>query len=373
MAVGFNTWNVFRCGGVTAEAIMSVADKMVELGLADLGYKYLNIDDCWATAIGPDGGLVADPKAFPDGIRAVADAVHAKGLRLGIYGDRGSMTCASRPGSGGRERVHARQFAEWGIDYLKYDSCWASSRHDTAFDEYGRMRDALNATGRPILFSLCGWNAWYAPMGDHLGNSWRIAPQLASKSAGWPRVEHRLLAPPGGSKCSHRPSALRSAAPAPWKLGAASDAWLRSLPRQDEDLPPPSDRQAPDTDEWANVYVAVRTNEALAKYASPGAFNDPDMLVGSSAAAPVHFTPRQVQTQFSLWAVMAAPLLIGSPLTGMPASDLATYSNPEVIAVSQDPMGVQGEVVWSNCPPFQPLPATAAPWPLSLQPAGQPG
>ena len=207
-------------------------------------------------------------------------------------------------------------------------------------------------------------------MGDHLGNSWRIAPQLASKSAGWPRVEHRLLAPPGGCKCSHRPSALRSAAPAPWKLGAASDAWLLSLPRQDEDLPPPSDRQAPDTDEWANVYVAVRTNEALAKYASPGAFNDPDMLVGSSAAAPVHFTPRQVQTQFSLWAVMAAPLLIGS---GMPASDLATYSNPEVIAVSQDPMGVQGEVVWSNCPPFQPLPATAAPWPLSLQPAGAAG
>ena len=169
-AMGFNTWNVFRCGGVTAAAVVGVADRMVELGLVELGYTYLNIDDCWSNALAPDGSLVADPVAFPDGIRAVADAVHSRGLKLGIYSDRGLMTCAGRPASGGREAQHARQLASWGVDYLKYDSCWASNRHATAFEEYGRMRDALNATGRPILFSLCGWNAWYAPVGDQLGN-----------------------------------------------------------------------------------------------------------------------------------------------------------------------------------------------------------
>jgi len=284
-AMGFNTWNVFRCGGVTAAAIEAVADHMLKLGLVELGYTYLNIDDCWSTDLAADGALVADPVAFPGGIGAVADAVHARGLKLGIYSDRGMLTCAGRPASGGREQLHARQFAEWGIDYLKYDSCWASNRHATAFEQYGRMRDALNATGRPILFSLCGWNAWYAPRGSSLGNSWRVAP---------------------------------------------------------------------DTDEWSNVYVAVRTNERLGAFAAPGAFNDPDMLVGSNPAAPVHFTPAQVQTQFSLWAVMAAPLLLGAPLEGMPPSDLATYSNEEVIAIDQDVLGVQGRVVWSNCPPFEP-------------------
>ena len=282
-AVGFNTWNVFRCGGLTAAAMVDAADRLNELGLASLGYTYLNIDDCWATALTADGLLVADPKGFPDGVRAVADAVHARGLKLGIYSCRGWLTCAGRPASGGREAQHARQFAEWGVDYLKYDSCYGLA--SAAFERYGAMRDALNSTGRPILFSLCGWNAWYAPRGASLGNSWRIAP---------------------------------------------------------------------DTDEWANVYVAARTNEALGAHAGPGGFNDPDMLVGSSASAPVRFTPAQVQTQFSLWCVMAAPLLIGSPLDGMPPTDLATYSNQELIAVDQDALGVQGVVVASTCPDFAP-------------------
>jgi len=209
--------------------------------------------------------------------------VHSKGLLFGIYGDRGWKTCAFRPGSRGHEQTHAQQFATWGVDYLKHDSCWASNDHETAFGEYAAMRDALNSTGRPILYSLCGWNAWYAEAGERLANSWRIAA---------------------------------------------------------------------DCDEWANVYVAVRTNEALHPFAGPGHFNDPDMLLGSNPAAPAHLTPTQVQTQFSLWAVMAAPLLIGSSLLDMPPSDLETYLNDEVIAIDQDPLGKQGVVVWSNCPPI---------------------
>lgn len=284
-AMGYNTWNDLRCEGITAAAVTSLADAMVDLGLADLGYKYLNVDDCWATDTTGSGELVPDPAAFPDGMAALVDRVHDRGLSFGLYGDRGWKTCAFRPGSGGLEAVHAAQLAGWGVDYLKYDSCWASNDHEVAFAEYAAMRDALNSTGRPVLFSLCGWNAWYAPAGAALANSWRIAA---------------------------------------------------------------------DCDEWANVYVAVRTNEALGRYAGPGGFNDPDMLLGSDPHAPAHLTPTQVQTQFSLWAVMAAPLLIGSRLRSMPPSDLATYSNAEVIAVDQDPLGVQGEVVWSNCPPYAP-------------------
>ena len=284
--MGFNTWNVFRCGGVSGAAIVEVADNLTRLGLARLGYTYVNIDDCWSTgSLDADGALVAEPGAFPGGITAVAEEVHARGLKLGIYSDRGFRTCAGYPGSGGHEALHARQLAAWGVDYLKYDSCYASNAHETAFQQYGAMRDALNATGRPVLFSLCGWNAWYAPLGDDLGHTWRIAP---------------------------------------------------------------------DVDEWANVYVATRTNEELGRWARPGAFNDPDMLVGSDPKAAVHLTPEQSQTQFSLWAVMAAPLLLGSPLGSMPASDLATYSNEEVIAVNQDRLGTQGWVVWQNCPPFEP-------------------
>jgi len=284
-AMGYNTWNDLRCEGVTADAIDAIAVAMVELELAKLGYAYLNVDDCWATATDPSGELVADPAAFPDGLPALVESVHARGLRFGLYGDRGWKTCAFRPGSGGLEPAHAAQFARWGVDYLKYDSCWASNDHDAAFEQYGAMRDALNASGRPVLYSLCGWNAWYAPRGAELANSWRIAA---------------------------------------------------------------------DCDEWANVYVAVRTNEALGQHAAPGGFNDPDMLLGSDPTAPAHLTPRQVQAQFSLWAVMAAPLLIGSRLRSMPASDLATYSNPEAIAINQDALIRQGEVVWSNCPPYAP-------------------
>lgn len=284
-AMGYNTWNDLRCEGVTAHAIRERADALVILGLRELGYVYLNIDDCWAIAIDAEGRLIEDPKAFPEGLRAVADYVHGLGLKLGLYADRGFKTCAFRPGSGGHELVHAQQFASWGVDYLKYDSCYASSFHETAFAEYAAMRDALNASGRPILFSLCGWNAWYAPMGTELGHSWRIAP---------------------------------------------------------------------DCDEWANVYVAIRTNERLAPFAGPGGFNDPDMLVGSDPSAAVHLAPHQVQAQFSMWAVMAAPLLLGSRLLDMGESDLATYRNREVIAISQDALGLQGAVVWSNCPPFEP-------------------
>jgi len=253
---------------------------MVEYGLAEVGYEYLNIDDCWASHRDDTGRIVPDVNAFPDGMKDVADYVHSKGYKFGIYSDRGNLTCAGRPGSDGYEIMDAQTYAEWGVDYLKEDSCFASGDHQDAFLQYAAMRDALNQTGRPIYFSLCGWNSWYAPAGWSLGNSWRISG---------------------------------------------------------------------DVNEWPSVWNSVAINAQLASYARPGGWNDPDMLVGSSVNAAVHLTSTQSRTQFSLWSVMAAPLLIGSNMLNLTDYDLETYKNSEMIAVDQDPLGVQGQVLWQNC------------------------
>jgi len=271
-AMGYNTWNDYRCN-INEKDILASADAMVSQGLNKLGYVYVNIDDCWAKSRASDGTVVADPASFPNGIKYVADYVHSKGMKFGIYTDRGTKTCAGRPGSFGYEKKDADTYASWGVDYLKEDSCNAADDHNTAFQEYGTMRDALNSTGREIYFSLCGWNSWYAPQGWVLGNSWRIAG---------------------------------------------------------------------DCNSWSDVLNAIDTNVPLAQYARPGGWNDPDMLIGSDPAAAVHLTPTQSRTMFSLWSVMTAPLLIGSNIRSLNTWDLQTYSNSEVIAVSQDPAGKQG-------------------------------
>lgn len=168
--LGFNSWNDLRCEGMNETNILAVFTAFERLNLTSFGYRYVNLDDCWAAeARAADGSLVADPTRFPHGIRYLSDVAHSKGLKLGIYTDRGEFTCQRRPGSYGHEAQDAQTFAQWGIDYVKEDSCFASSDHATAFAEYAKMRDGLNATGRPIVLSLCGWNSWYAPVGQSLG------------------------------------------------------------------------------------------------------------------------------------------------------------------------------------------------------------
>jgi len=144
----------------------------------------MNLDDCWAEGRDSKGVVYPDPVRFPHGIDGLADYAHTNGLKLGVYTDRGNMTCGRRPGSYGYEELDAQTYASWGVDYLKEDSCWATEVHEGAFAEYAKMRDALNATGRPIVFSLCGWNSWYAPVGYSLGNLWRIG----SDDSDWPGV-----------------------------------------------------------------------------------------------------------------------------------------------------------------------------------------
>lgn len=166
-------------GSLNETNLKETVDRMIDLKLPELGYVYFNLDDDWAAPSrdAETKRLVADRSRFSNGsLKTLSDYVHSKGLKFGTYTDRGTQTCGGKPGAKGYEILDAETYGEWGVDYLKEDSCHASTAHQDAFDEYGAMRDALNATGRPIFFSLCGWNPWYAPVGQSLGNSWRIGP-----------------------------------------------------------------------------------------------------------------------------------------------------------------------------------------------------
>ncbi|HKT05467.1 MAG TPA: cellulose binding domain-containing protein [Rugosimonospora sp.] len=183
--LGWNDWNTFGCA-TSDSLIRGVADAMVSSGMAAAGYQYVNIDDCWeASTRDGSGNLRADPTKFPNGIKAVADYVHSKGLKLGIYSEAGTTTCAGYPGSIGHETQDAQTFASWGVDYLKYDNC-GDHQGLTTQQRYTAMRDALLATGRPILYNLCEWGqdaVW--TWGAGVGNSWRDTGDI---SANWGSV-----------------------------------------------------------------------------------------------------------------------------------------------------------------------------------------
>ncbi|MEV6836275.1 NPCBM/NEW2 domain-containing protein [Streptomyces sp. NPDC051133] len=276
--MGFNNWNSTHCRADFDEAMVEgIADLFVAKGLKDAGYQYVNLDDCWALPKrDADGKLVPDPARFPHGIKAVADYVHAKGLKLGIYTSAGTKTCNSAgfPGALGHEYSDARQFADWGVDYLKYDNC--NNQGVDAKQRYTTMRDALRATGRPIVYSICEW---------------------------------------GENK--------------PWQWAAdVGHLW-----RTTGDI----------SDSWSSMLSIVKQNLPLAPYAGPGHWNDPDMLeVGNGGMSDTEY-----RSHFSLWSVMAAPLLIGTDLRKASPAAFDILDNKDVIAVDQDPLGKQGTVVSS--------------------------
>ncbi|WP_204328119.1 NPCBM/NEW2 domain-containing protein [Streptomyces aureoverticillatus] len=281
--MGFNNWNATHCRADFDESMVKgIADIFVQKGLKDAGYEYVNLDDCWALPQrDANGKLVPDPKRFPNGIKAVADYVHSKGLKLGIYTSAGTKTCntAGFPGGLGHERSDAQQFADWGVDYLKYDNC--NNQGVDAKKRYIAMRDALKAasetTGRPIVYSICEW---------------------------------------GENK--------------PWEWAAdVGHLW-----RTTGDI----------SDNWGSMLSIMKQNLPLAQHAGPGRWNDPDMLeVGNGG-----MTATEYRTHFSMWSIMAAPLLIGSDLRKVSPETFDILGNKEVIAVDQDPLGKQGHVVSST-------------------------
>ena len=174
--MGWNSWNKFGCD-VSEQLIREVADAIAANGMREAGYEYVVIDDCWQVDRDAEGNIVVDPHRFPSGMKALADYVHAKGLRFGIYSDAGTHTCQGRPGSRGYEFQDARQYAAWGVDYLKYD--WCNTGTQNAPASYRLMRQALERAGRPIVFSLCEWGSnkpWL--WGEGIGHLWRTTGDI---------------------------------------------------------------------------------------------------------------------------------------------------------------------------------------------------
>jgi len=174
--MGWNSWNKFACD-VSDTLIRQTAEALVTSGLAKLGYNYVNIDDCWQVSRDANGVIVADPQRFPNGIPALAAYVHSLGLKFGLYSDAGEKTCQGRPGGLGHEVIDAQTYAAWKVDYLKYDNCFNDNIKPEV--RYPPMRDALNATGWPVFFSMCEWGVdspWdWAPK---VGNSWRTTADI---------------------------------------------------------------------------------------------------------------------------------------------------------------------------------------------------
>ena len=275
--LGFNSWNSFACN-VNETLMRTTMDLFVAHGLDNAGFTTIGVDDCWASARAPNGTLLADPMSFPSGMAALANYAHARGLKFGIYSSNSATTCAGRPGSFGWESQDAATFAAWGVDLLKYDNCGDQRDIGTPESRYPVMRDALNITGRPIVFAACEWAVdfpatWMAPV----ANSWRTTYDI-------------------------------------------QNTWQCVVPHVD----------------WNNVFAA---------FAGPGHYNDLDILESGNGV----LTADESRAHFSLWAIMKSPLLIGCDLRS-PAciAEVPMFTNPEVLAVSQDDLGVQAVRIASS-------------------------
>ena len=277
--LGWNSWNVFH-ENINEKQIQEIADAMVSSGLKDAGYIYLNLDDNWMdTKRDANGDLQNNPKTFPSGMKAIADYVHKKGLKFGLYGDRGKRTCHhynskwdSQSGSNGHEEQDAKKLAEWGVDYWKYDNC--DSDPNTQEKDYTAMSKALRNSGRDIVFSICMWE--YKEWMPKIANLWRTTFDIGPE----------------------------------W----ISTSWYRG------------------------VYEIIDANNKYWQIAKPGHWNDPDMLeVGNRG-----LSYEEQRSQMTMWSIMAAPIMISSDVRNMSNETKELYLNKDMIAINQDSLGVQG-------------------------------
>lgn len=295
--MGWNSWNFFE-QRVSDKILREICDAMVASGMRDAGYEYIIIDDYWTQGRDRNNKLVADSVRFPNGIKSVADYVHSQGLKLGIYSDAAYLTCGGVTASLGFEELDAKTFAAWGIDYLKYDYCNAPVDVTTAFTRYKKMGDALLATGRPIVYSICEWGQrkpwlWAKAAGGHL---WRTT----------------------------------------WDL---RDVWQSN------------------NNELVGIMEVFDQQEDIAQYAGPGGWNDPDMLMvglfgkGTSSNAGNSgkgCTDTEYKSHFALWCMLAAPLLVNSDLRKLTAETLQLLTNKDLIAINQDKSGKQATTIYKK-------------------------
>ncbi|MET0418461.1 MAG: ricin-type beta-trefoil lectin domain protein [Actinoplanes sp.] len=291
--MGWNTWNTFGCN-INETLIRQTADAMVSSGMRELGYQYVVVDDCWFNPNRDSAGnLQGDPSRFPSGMRALGDYLHARGLKFGLYQVPLDKTCAqyfgSYPGatgSQGHEAQDARLFAAWGVDFLKYDWCSPTGSINDQVATFAKMRDALAATGRPIVYSI-NPNSIHAKTGPQ--RNWGDVANM------WRTTEDISLA---------------------WDTGQTNGYPM-------------------------GVKNIVDVTVPLAGYARPGGFNDPDMMeVGRGG-----LTDTEQRSHFALWAMMASPLIAGNDLRSMSSATQTIMKNPRLIAINQDPLGLQATQV----------------------------
>ncbi|XP_026558749.1 alpha-galactosidase A [Pseudonaja textilis] len=287
--MGWLHWERFLCqtdcerephNCISEELFMQMADRMASDGWKDVGYHFLSIDDCWmAPTRDKQGRLQPDPKRFPSGIKKLADYVHSKGLKLGIYADIGNRTCAGFPGSYGHYEQDAETFASWEVDLLKFDGCDFGTLDEMA-EGYKKMSSALNKTGRSIVYS-CEWPLYQRPF----------------KKVNYTEIKQY---------CNY------------WRNYAdISDSW----------------NSIKNILDWTSY-----NQDILVDIAGPGGWNDPDMLVIGNFG----LSRDQQITQMAFWAIMAAPLLMSNDLRQINSKAKALLQNKEVIAINQDPLGKQG-------------------------------
>jgi alpha-galactosidase len=277
--MGWNSWNTFQTN-INEKLVKETADKMVSSGMKDAGYEYLVLDDGWmAKERDSAGNLVPDPEKFPNGMKELIDYVHSKGLKFGLYNCAGTKTCAGYPGTRGYEYQDARFYASLGIDYLKFD--WCNSEGLNAKEAYTTMSKALKKAGRPIVFSLCEWGTnkpWL--WAENVGELWRTTGDISATFDGY--LDH--------------------------------GTWKQS-----------------------GVMPIVDLQKGLRQYAGPGHWNDPDMLeVGNG------MTENEDRAHFSLWCMLAAPLIAGNDITKMSKATDDILTNKEAITVDQDKSGFEG-------------------------------
>jgi alpha-galactosidase len=278
--MGWNSWNTFQVK-ISEDLVKGITDNMVASGMKDAGYTYIVLDDGWMTMQRDSvtGDLIADPQKFPHGMKALVDYVHSKGLKFGLYNCAGTKTCAGYPGTRGYEYQDARFYASLNIDYLKFD--WCSADGQNAIESYTTMSKALKTAGKPIVFSLCEWGSnkpW--EWASNVGQLWRTTGDIYNCFEGQKDM-------------------------GTWKANC--------------------------------VMHIVDLNEPLRGAAGPGHWNDPDMLeVGNGMPA------NEDRVHFSLWCMMAAPLIAGNDIRKMTNDTKTTLTNKDVIAVDQDALGVQG-------------------------------
>lgn len=292
--MGWNSWNAFG-QRVSESVIRETADALVSSGLQDHGYEYVVIDDCWTVKDRRDGNgdLITDPEKFPNGIKALADDVHSKGLKFGIYSCASEKTCAGYPGSYGFEDQDAQLWASWGVDFLKYDYCFAPAEQAIAMERYARMGEALRNSGREILYSLCEWGGrsphlWGRKVGSHM---WRVS-------------------------------------------GDVYDTWVNL---------------------WMNGWYAIGVDVSIDianevhEYGGPGGWNDLDMLVvglkgkGQIAGSGMSFV--EYQTHMSVWCMACSPLMIGCDVRTLDSDTASLLMNREVLDANQDPLGIPAKCV----------------------------